>query len=465
MNNDNNYNEFGKKFVTLFTGILKAVNMYSFNNDTTKQIFKNFYEFINESIREFSSISFAYGNGNFFINSQLLELSFKDYKTAEALGGILSKITVSEIKFLKEVPTNELALFFNEIVKHIKEKEKYTGNGLNCIILKDFYVIEITDDNSETFDYVEYVLKIYGTALVNVEEIIDKIKKGEKFDILPLKKIFQNIIDNIDNIKYYLMAILNQLSFRMHLSTHLINTGMWAILFGERLNLDKVKIMNLGIVGVFHDIGKIRIAENILYKEGKLTLEEEEEINNIPYYSVDILKAYFDSSRDAQFTLLAIYENLLKSEGDSSKLTLFPRIIAVCDSYDSLTTKKPYRDAYMPEKALKLMLGEGEDILDGRLVTIFMNMITFYPPGTTVSLSTGEIAVVYSINPGEKSFFSPKVVPMLDPDYEFYDKKVVLDLSDSLQKKKRRIIETVDPFVYGLNPMFSFFNAEGVELD
>ncbi len=465
MNDNDNYNEFGEQFVNLFIGIIKAVNMYSFNNDTTKKIFKRFHEFINQSINQFDSISFAYGSGNFFINAQLLELPFKTYKVAEALAKILSKITISEIKFLHEIPADELSTFFIDLVQHIKRGDKYLGDSLKNIIVKDFYVVEITDDKAETFDYVEYVLKIYGTALVNVEEIISKIRNNEPFDMLPLKKIFQNIIDNIDNVKYYLMAILNQNSFRTHLSTHLINTGMWAILFANRLNLDKINIMNLGLIGVFHDIGKIRIPEYILYKERKLTLEEEEEIKNIPYYSVDILKSYFDSSKEAQFTLLAIYENLLKSQEDSSKLTLFPRIVAVCDSYDSLTTKKPYRDAYLPEKALKLMLGEGQDVLDGRLVAIFMSMITFYPPGTTISLSTGEIAVVYSINPGEKDFFSPKVIPMLDPNFEFYDKKVVLDLSDSLQKKKRRIIETVDPFVYGLNPMFSFFNAEGVELD
>ena len=463
--NENNYNEFGIRFISLFTGIIKAVNMYSFNNDTTKRIFTQFHDFINRAISEFDSISFAYGNGNYFINAQLLELPFKDYKTAEALSKILSKITVSEIKFLKPVSQKELATFFTDMVTHIKNKEKYTGKGLVNIVVKDFYVIEVTDDRAETFDYIEYVLKIYGTALVNVEDIINKIKNGEKFDILPLKKMFQNVIDNIENIKYYLMAILNQQAFRTHLSTHLVNTGFWAILMGSRLEFGKVNIMNLGLAGVFHDIGKIRIPEYILYKEKDLTPEEEEEIKNIPYYSVDILKSYFDSTKEAQFTLLAIYENLLKGETDSSKLTLYPRIIAVCDTYDSLTTKKPYRDAYLPENAIKLMLGEGTDVLDGRLVSIFMNMVSFYPPGTTVLLSTGEIAVVYALNYGEDNFLRPKVVPMLDANFEFYDKKVVLDLSDSLQRKKRRIVKTVDPVVYGLNPMFSFFDAQGIELE
>jgi len=98
-------------------------------------------------------------------------------------------------------------------------------------------------------------------------------------------------------------------------------------------------------------------------------------------------------------------------------------------------------------------------------VSIFMNMVSFYPPGTTVLLSTGEIAVVYALNYGEDNFLRPKVVPMLDANFEFYDKKVVLDLSDSLQRKKRRIVKTVDPVVYGLNPMFSFFDAQGIELE
>ena len=202
--------------------------------------------------------------------------------------------------------------------------------------------------------------------------------------------------------------------------------------------------------------------QNIINKPTELTNEEKSLIDDINLNSIKLMMKYFTNSKEL-LSLLAVYENLQKSKIDNSALTLFARIIAIADSFDSLTTPKPYRARLLPENAIRVMLED--DRLDTRLVNIFMHQITFYPPGSTVELTTGEIAIVYNVYHDEERFFTPEIIPLLDADFEYYDKRVILDLSDPLQKRKRKIVKAVDPHIYGLNPMFSFIDAAEVTLD
>ncbi len=453
--------DFGKTFISSLAGIIKAVNIYQFGNDTVAIIFKKFHDLLNNAINDYGSVSFAFGKGNFFINSQLLELSFQDYKTAGELEKLLTKISIAEIVFSSSIPEKELEDFFRLMIISIKDGTPFREE-FEHIEVKDFYLVEISDDEMDSYNFMEYITKIYGTAVINTQTIVDKISKQEKFDIIPMKKLLQNLIDNQSNVENYLMAILNQQFFRTHLETHLVNTALWSMIIAEKLGFEKNDLLKIGIAALFHDVGKLNIPKRILFKSSKLTEEETKQLNNIKLESIKLMMKYFTNPNEL-ISLLAIYENLQKREVDNSNLTLFARIIAISDSYDSLTTPKPYRDRLLPEQAIRVMLDD--DRLDARLVNIFMHQITFYPPGSTVELNTGEIAIVYSVYHDEDRFFTPTIIPVLDSNFDFFDKKVILDLSDPLQKKKRKIVKAVDPYLYGLNPMFSFVDAEGVVLD
>ncbi|MBN2694803.1 hypothetical protein JXR93_09095 [bacterium] len=460
---DKRYQEFGKRLVNLFGGVFKAVGMYDYENDTVQNIVSQMISHINDFMDELGAgVSIAHGHNDFFVNGVLMEFSFREYQSAVWLSEQLAKIEVSEIIFLQQIERDEIALFFKELIACKQLEKKIENYSFGSIRLKKFYLVEVGEDGGEGFDINEYLMKIYGTGLVFIRDILYQIKQGESFDTLKLKKLFQNVIDHMDKIEPFLIALLHQTSFRSYLFAHLLNTAFWGIIFGRKLGLDKNSLITLAFSGVFHDIGKVRISDNIVYKERKLSPEEENILKLVPFYSIDVLINHFSQTEHDLLTFLTIYETLMGAEDNKKGTMFFPRIIAICDAYDSLTSTKPYRDAYLPQTALRMLLDD--DKFDSKLVNLFLNKITFYPIGTALELSTGEVAIVYDTHSDPKKMFSPKIIPILSPNYEFYDKKQVLDLSDPLQKNKRRVVKQIDPFVYGLNPMFSFFDIKDADI-
>jgi hypothetical protein len=77
----------------------------------------------------------------------------------------------------------------------------------------------------------------------------------------------------------------------------------------------------------------------------------------------------------------------------------FAQIVRICSSYDAMTAPRSDRPAMLPDQALKAMIEAKPGTYDPLLLTVFTNMMGLFPTGTTVTLSTGEVAVVVHPNP------------------------------------------------------------------
>ena len=128
---------------------------------------------------------------------------------------------------------------------------------------------------------------------------------------------------------------------------HCNRVSEYCVLIGKKLGLPQEDLDKLRIGGLFHDIGKIGISDNILKKESKLTNEEYDEIQTHTSLGVDIL------TRNKVFKeIIPIVEYHhekydgngypFKLKGD--EIPLAARITAVADTFDAMTSKRSYRD-------------------------------------------------------------------------------------------------------------------------
>jgi putative nucleotidyltransferase with HDIG domain len=133
----------------------------------------------------------------------------------------------------------------------------------------------------------------------------------------------------------------------------------------------------LHLAALFHDIGKIRISDNILNKPGHLAYWEMNEIKKHPAYGEEILKPILP---DPQLLAIVLhhheawngqgYPGGLKEEG----IPFGARLVAVADTYDSMTSDRPYRNGMRMDGALHL-LGEGAGSQwDARIVSMLMEL-------------------------------------------------------------------------------------------
>ena len=127
---------------------------------------------------------------------------------------------------------------------------------------------------------------------------------------------------------------------------------------------------------------------------------------------------------------------------------------AIVDTYDSLTTSRPYRDTFKPADALKKMQAEGLG-LDKELLGKFIGCIGANPIGSLVKLASGKLAMVMRLN---------RLHPLSPTVMVFYnlttktDEVAQLDLS----KVEDEIVGSVSPDDFGIGlPVFlrqSFFS-------
>lgn len=187
--------------------------------------------------------------------------------------------------------------------------------------------------------------------------------------------------------------------------TYLHSVAVCALMinFARHLKLDDAEVQALGVAGLLHDVGKVAIADDVLFKPGKLTSCERSAVEVHP----EAGHAFLMKSRDipaAAFEVCLRHHEKMDGTGypgglAGEELSLYARMGAICDVYDAVTSDRPYKAAWSPCEALTAMQGWAGHF-DPHLLDQFADSLGIYPVGTLVSLSNGMLAVVTG-NAGE----------------------------------------------------------------
>ena len=151
-----------------------------------------------------------------------------------------------------------------------------------------------------------------------------------------------------------------------------------ALLLARELGLRTNMVKTIVAAGLLHDIGKIRIDDEVLNKAGKLSKEEFRHIQKHPELGVELLRGK-EFPWDIKPLILHHHERLsgagypLGLKGED--IPLGARIICVADVFDALTSDRVYRPAYDTRKALDIMNEESGTTFDPVLLKCFTNMV------------------------------------------------------------------------------------------
>ncbi len=155
---------------------------------------------------------------------------------------------------------------------------------------------------------------------------------------------------------------------------HSERVAQYAVWMGEGLGLSREEQHQLELAALFHDIGKISIPDAVLLKAGRLSEEEYHLIQSHPERGVEILRHI----RQFEPILPAVRHHHERWDGQGypdglagEEIPLFARIIAYVDTYDALTTDRPYRRGFSPERALQILQENAGTQLDPGLLPVF----------------------------------------------------------------------------------------------
>ena len=224
---------------------------------------------------------------------------------------------------------------------------------------------------------IAHTKKLYLKTAFNMQLILNQITCVENIDY---------IYDNVGELIYYIsedcctiefLAKILEHDYRTH--THSVNVSIYALFFGQFLKFSQEDLIELGISALLHDLGKSKIDLNIINKNGKLSELEFAYMKKHPLLGYEIARKFGIKSNNI---LLGIRNHHERVDGAGypdnltiHELKIFPKIIAICDIFDALTTKRSYKNALSSYEAFKLMKKDNYH-LDPILLKRFIEMMS-----------------------------------------------------------------------------------------
>jgi putative nucleotidyltransferase with HDIG domain len=176
-----------------------------------------------------------------------------------------------------------------------------------------------------------------------------------------------------------LLPLLRIRSFDEYTTTHAINVSVLAMALAGYLGLAPRDVRAFGVAGLLHDIGKVGIPREILVKPGRLTDEERAIINS---HTVDGARIIMRNHSHLDLAAVVAYEHHIMIDGGGYPDMRFrrachyaSRVVHVCDVYDALRTRRPYRDAWDANRVLDYITQNAGTDFDATIAHAFVGMM------------------------------------------------------------------------------------------
>jgi len=304
--------------------------------------------------------------------------------------------------------------------------------------------------------------KTYSHALTSVLDMAGKQTLKKRVGIQKSKRVVQGMIEILTKDESILLGMSTIRNYDDYTYTHSVNVAILAMCLGRRLGLPRRMVEQLGLCGLFHDLGKVDVPINLITKGGALTDAEYEEIKKHSINSVrQIIRLNADHVLKSKL-LLPPFEHHLGIDLSGypqterkSPLSLLGRILAVADNYDAMTSSRSYRTVPIsPDIALKIMIEEAGRKLDPLILKVFIRMIGVYPVGSLLVLDSREVGLAAS-TPLDAENGRPIVCLLSRGKSGHIKKGRFVDLSQRDEKTGkflRNIIQCLHPYKFGIQP-------------
>jgi HD-GYP domain-containing protein (c-di-GMP phosphodiesterase class II) len=249
-----------------------------------------------------------------------------------------------------------------------------------------------------------------------LKTFMDEVRFGQSVDVQLAKSAVSDCVASILRNPDALMLLTQIRKRDEYTSEHSLNVCIYSIVLGHQLELSTRDLEHVGLCGLLHDLGKIRVPLAVLNKEGALGEEEFALMKQHTVFGRDILmsgRSVFGGTVDVAY---GHHENLdgtgYPRNLQGHQMNLFTKMVSVVDRYDAITSHRVYQRGRTHLEAINVLHRLSGEKLDPRLTSAFVAHLGLYPPGSVVELSSGEIAIVIEPNPLRR--LRPRLMVLLD---------------------------------------------------
>lgn len=450
-----------KDIINQLAVIIRTAAIHDPGNVAVTTAIDKFVALMNPLIASEGELTLELGGEFFYINETRIRYSLEYLPNFDFLIREFKKRGLGSIVFKSIMKGADMQTFLKAFIASIFSQSPFETLSEDMAGVHSMSVgklRKVRDEAEGEFDIRREVKKSYFNAVSYTRGVINKIKSGEKIGIKKAKRVVEGMVDLILEEEQLLLGMTAIKDYDEYTYHHSVNVSILSVALGQRLGLSKKILTELGLVALFHDIGKIEIPNEILNKPTNFTDDEWVIMKRHPFWGVRALLKLRGFDATSMRSAIVAFEHHMNYDFSGYpktrkrfELDFYSKIISLADQYDGMTSSRVYsRIPMSPDRALSLMMERAGKQLDPILFKFFINMIGVFPVGTLVMLDTKELGLVYQ---SEAMFLDrPKVLVILNGKGEKADSYIVdLTEKDSNGNFLRTIVKTMDPNKYKIN--------------
>ena len=236
--------------------------------------------------------------------------------------------------------------------------------------------LQDTFEAEVTVATISYAL---GEEAASIQSMHRDVQDRGKLPLAEAEAVVRSLSMAMHGDQEMILPLLQLREFDEYTTTHSLNVSVLTMALAESLGLAQQDVRTFGIAGLLHDLGKVNVPQEILNKPGKLSDEERAIMQRHP---VDGARLIIESGRNLDLAVAVAHEHHIMINGHGYPVHHYRRdchkaskLVHVCDVYDALRTRRPYRDAWEAERVLTYLEERAGTEFEPEAATAFVTLM------------------------------------------------------------------------------------------
>jgi len=442
--------------------IEKIAKIHDPKNDAFQDQGRTLFEALKKFLESEDDATFRSRHSSLLLNGVRLKSSLGTYPIFKF---VMNEFRLRELEALAFKPGLTLEELFR-FMPIFARREKREGSMFDRLQAEidaadvTHVVLEKASDLKTPSNINRNTARVYFLSIIHLKDSFQRHQRNEGIKIQSTRRLMQSIYNHIVDNESFVFGMTNLKNYDEYTLNHSVNVCLLATALGRRLGLNRGEIVDLGMAAFFHDLGKLETPLEILNKPSKLDDGEREIMEQHPFKGAEKLVLLQESKRLPLRAIHVAMEHHIKEDLSGypryfhkDDVNLFSKIVKVVDFFDAVTTKRVYRtNVFTRAEALSLMLEQSGTEFNPVILKAFVNLMGAFPIGSLVALSSGEIGIVFELNPDPKFQLRPTVKLVTDTAGTKIDGELV-DLTErdpAGGRFVRTIVSPLNPHDYGI---------------
>jgi putative nucleotidyltransferase with HDIG domain len=434
-----------KQIVMSLAGAFKGLRLYPPDHPSVRNQIQILLQRLQTVLLNRDQIKMGLLEGTLFLGEHLF---VHDTPAADDLGRLLAELEIDALEILPGISEDEIRHFLA-----VLGQSEFKGEELEEVFEeRGIKHIRLAGGKEEESPEEQEPRKVYGRALSVVNDIFQDVRLGK----IPSSRKAKRVVSDMARLTiadpHALFALSMLKNYDNYTFTHSVNVSVISLAIGRACGLAEEELRILGLGGLLHDIGKLKIDLAIINKPGRLTDLEFEAIKQHPGMGAAILE-HMESMAPSVIDIVLGHHLRFDRKGYPADARLhgsltMVNMATIADTYDAITTLRSYQRPATPREALAQMREKSGTMLHPRYMDAFIASLGTYPVGSMVRLASNEIGLVSKVGIDNPEEIQLKV--LFDREGRRHPKPSTRYLGS---RETQKIVAEVDPFLKGINPV------------